>query len=60
MKKRILLLSHFSTSQAELIASIAEITWYCKYFLEKEKLPLQVSKWTWADYKYGKDCKCLA
>lgn len=41
MEGRTLLLSHCSTSQAGLIQSTAEISWYCKYFLEKEKL-LQV------------------
>lgn len=60
MKERILLLSHFSTRQEGLVVSIVEIIWHCKYFLEKEKLLLWVSKWTWVDYKYGNDCKCLA
>lgn len=58
MKERILLLSHFCTSQAGLIVSIAEITWHCKYFLGEEKLLLWLSKWAWTDYKYGNYCKC--
>lgn len=42
MEGRNLLLSLCSTSQAGLIQSTAEISWYYKYFLEKEKSLLQV------------------